>query len=73
MDYETEIKKLAIEDGDIIVIRSQKRISTEQARHLHNGISGILRDIGKEVKAIVLDDGLTLEVLKTSNLKDVAA
>lgn len=73
MDFETEVRKLVHEDGDIIVIRTAKRLSREQADQLSYMVHRAIEKTGKKAVAILLEDGLSLELLKTSALADRVA
>lgn len=73
MDLETEVRKLVPEDGDIIVIRTEKKLSREQADRLSYMVRGAIEAAGKQAVAILLEDGLSIELLKTSALADRVA
>lgn len=73
MDFETEVRKLVPEDGDIIVIRTTRTIRPEQVNYIQSAMTEVLRKVGKKAVAIVLDDGITIEILKTSALADRVA
>lgn len=72
-DFETEVRKLVPEDGDIIVIRTENKLSHEQASRLSFMVHRAIEKTGKQAVAILLEDGLGIELLKTSALSDRAA
>ena len=63
-DLEACVRKLDVEDGDLLVITSHRRLSTEQAKHLGQTIDQVAGAVGLKVTALVLDDGMDLKVIR---------
>jgi len=62
------IRKLAIEEGDVVVVKSEYQLSAEQAKRLTDKIAKTIAFAGREAQVLVLDKGMDIEVLKTSAL-----
>lgn len=71
-DIEPAIHKLTPEDGDVIVLRYPCRLHAEQREMLGRNLRWLRDRIGKKVEFAILEDGATIEILKTSQLKDAA-
>ena len=63
-DLETRVRKLDVEDGDLLVITSPRRLSIEQAKRLGQTIDQVAVAVGLKVTALVLDDCMDLKVIR---------
>ena len=63
-DLEARVRKLDVEDGDLLVITSPRRLSMEQAKRLGQTIDQVAGAVGLKVTALVLDDGMDLKVIR---------
>lgn len=68
---EIEVRKLVPEDGDVLVLKSARTMTPEVREHISYAFEHLAERLQKRVEFIVLDDGLDLEVLKTSRLADL--
>lgn len=64
VDAAIEIKRVRIQPGDTIVIRTEKRLTSE----MHKMISDYVRKgvAVEDIKVLVLDSGLAMEVLSAT-------
>lgn len=69
-DLEQTIQKLALEDGDVIVVRSPKPLRQDVIGVIRMQLHHLIDCSGKKAQVLVLDDGLSIEVLKLSGLAD---
>lgn len=69
-DIETEVRKLLPEDGDVIVLRAPRPLRMEQRVAIATAARDLVERLAKKVEFLVLDDGMSIEVLKTSVLAD---
>ena len=68
------MQKLDIKDNDIIVLRHPYALSRNCSEHLRSIVTDIIKDAGFNVKAIVLEEGMDIGVLrKDSNVNVKAA
>ena len=70
-DLEIEVRKMVPENGDVLVLKSERPLPQEVRMGLAEMVRYVIGRTGKKVECIVLDDGLELEVLKTSRLADL--
>jgi len=70
-ELEIEVRKLVPEDGDVLVLKSKRPLPMDARRHLSEMAHHLGRRLEKRIECIVLDDGLELEVLKTSRLQNL--
>ncbi|UXN70869.1 hypothetical protein N8A98_06695 [Devosia neptuniae] len=70
-ELEIEVRKLVPEDGDVLVLKSSRPLRREVRMHLAEMANHLGRRLQKHIDCIILDDGLDLEVLKTSRLADL--
>jgi hypothetical protein len=59
-----EIAKLELREGDSLVVKSDLHLSLEQRKYIEQSLRRFVPD---HVKVIVLDSGLTLEVLRQTD------
>ena len=71
-DLEARVRKLDVEDGDLLVITSPRRLSMEQAKRLGQTIDQVAGAVGLKVTALVLDDGMDLKVIRKCTGSDDA-
>lgn len=62
------IAKLQLEPGDILVVKSEKKLSSVQFSRLRDNVQSALDGVGlwPAVKVMILDDGLDLSVLRAN-------
>ncbi|MFX4223541.1 MAG: hypothetical protein ACMVO3_22715 [Thalassobaculum sp.] len=65
----TEITKLNVEPGDVVVVKTAKVLAPAHRDNLHRKLSGLLP--GAEV--VILEDGMSLDVVKPEGAGKVAA
>jgi hypothetical protein len=62
---EDRIQRLDLQRGDVLVVKSKRRLSGEQAYNIQCYTSGYLsRTLGYYVPVVVVDDEAELEVLR---------
>ena len=61
LDAIKEIKKLKLENGDVLIIRTEDKMLTKLANDLHKEIKNI---IDKNVLLLLVPDGYDLEKMK---------
>ena len=71
-DLEARVRKLDVEDGDLLVITSPRRLAMEQAKRLGQTIDQVAGAVGLKVTALVLDDGMDLKVIRKCTGSDDA-
>lgn len=64
-----EIKRLRLEGGDVVIVRCEDRISTEHATAIREKVQWVLKQAGHAVPVMVLDKGLSIELLSGRKLK----
>jgi len=70
-DLQLEVRKFVPEDGDVLVLKHSGRLTLEARRYLSEYLLHLRDRLQKRLEFIVLDDGLELEILKTSQLADL--
>lgn len=68
---EIEVHKLSPENGDVLVLKCRRQLSMEVCKHIASMFRDLQHRINKRIEFIILDDGMELEVLKTSRLADL--
>lgn len=63
------VQKLELADGDCVVITSNKPLSLEHRKALRNVMVAALSEMKCAAPVIVLDNGLDVKILKTSELE----
>lgn len=63
-----KIRKLDLVDGDCIVITSPRTLRMEAAERIRSSLMTVIDRLGVKVQAIILDDGMDIKVLRTSDL-----
>lgn len=66
------IMLLDAKDGDLILVTIDERISTETAKRIQATFADVMKDIGRKAKVIVLDKGMDIKVVRTSDLEEAA-
>lgn len=68
-DLNATIRKLQAEDGDLIVLTCEQRITVEAMEHLHERLTTVVDSLGVQAKVLVLDAGMDIKVIHTSQLQ----
>lgn len=73
-DTVAEIKRLRLEGGDVVLVRCEDRVSQTTAQRIRDMVQSVLRQAGHDAPVMVLDKGLSIEILGASKLrkKDLA-
>jgi len=58
-----EIKKVSFKQGDCIVLRTEYVISPDMLTAIKDGFKTVFKLVGFEFPIIILEDGMTIEVL----------
>lgn len=64
-----EVKMQSARDGDLIVLTTDKVLSSAQRMALQRGLAAIIDELGVKAKGIVIDQGMKIEVVRTSDLE----
>jgi hypothetical protein len=67
VDLDFAVKRLRLEPGDIVVVRSARPPSAVQVDRLRAFLSNAIEGLG--VKVVVLDPGMSLSVLGTNGVE----
>ena len=62
------IRKLAIEEGDVVVVKSDYHLTAAQVERITEKITATIAAAGRQAHVLFLDKGMDIEVLKTSAL-----
>lgn len=62
--FYNSIKSLDVKDGDILVLRHPHIMSEGTRETLRNEIKNILDEFGFKISVIVLEEGLSLDILR---------
>lgn len=62
-----------LKDGDCLVVTSERHLSGEQRAQITAKLAGVIRELGVRAIPVVLDGGLDLKVVRTSDLERVDA
>lgn len=68
MDIEAQIKKVKLEDGDVLVITCPDHLRVEIAAVIRDKAVGLLERLGVDAQVMILDGGMQAALLKTSQL-----
>jgi len=61
-DFDAELEKLDIKDGDILLLKTKTIISERAHSILKDSLGKIMKDRGfKDIKVLILEEGITLE------------
>lgn len=63
------IKRLRLEGGDVVIVRCEDRISKDAAEQIRHMVAGTLQQAGHSVPVMVLDKGLSIELLGGAKLR----
>jgi len=64
-----EVKRLRIEDGDVVVIRCTEAISQETAERIRQSVESVMQKAGRSPPIMILDKAMSIEILAASKLK----
>ena len=64
IDFLESMQKLDVKDGDIIVLRYGAKLSKETSTNLRDAIQEIIKGFGFNVKAMILEDGMDIGILR---------
>ena len=65
------IRKMQAEDGDVIVLTTSERLTKAAADHLRDMLATVVADLKVNAKVLVLDSGLDIKIIKTSQLQTI--
>lgn len=63
-----QVKRLPIEDGDIVVISTNRLLTAEQMYQVHDHTERLMEQARRKAPVLVLNRGFEIRVLKTSQL-----
>jgi hypothetical protein len=63
------IRLLEAKDGDLIVVTIDERISMDTANRIQIMFEDVIKAIGRKAKVVVLDKGMDIKVVRTSELE----
>lgn len=64
-----DIRRLHIEEGDVVLIRCTEVLSKEHAARIRQTVSEVLEGTGRKVPVMLLDKGLSLEIISAEKFK----
>lgn len=68
MQLEDKVTRLDPEDGDCIVVTSSRPLSQDQRVAIATSLRKVIDHLGVKAVPVVLDEGLDLKIVRTSEL-----